>query len=545
MYVETGESGRSNLWIASTDGRERRQWTDGVWLDSSPRWSPDGERIAWISNRGGKRDLRIRKFDGGPEIVIQGGAAPAALGWSAEGDSIAFTAPVEHGVDAPWLPPAARPFFLRPEPTLQVFVAASTGGTARQISRAETGCRGEPSWTLDGKSVVASCDGAIFAIRVADGTARRLTTEAALYDSPVVSPDGGRIAFLRTDRKPQSYVTRKLWVMNADGGRARILSGALDRDATAPQWSSESRTVYFIADDRGATRVYAARNDGTVRPVEVPPGRLTGFSLADNGRAASVRSNANEGGDVVSFTVDSVSQPVTLAAPNERLLADREIGAVEEMAWQSDGHAIQGWLVKPPSFDPAKKYPLVVDVADAPRRMLGLEFALRAQVLAANGFVVLRANPRGSPGYGEDFGSLLRTRNPGDDFDDLARGVDAAVAKGSIDPQRVSITGGIVAAWALGHSTQFSKVIARRPMVDWFAAPGVNSWDDPELHARRSPISYAQNFRTPTLILAGDNDAQSEILYRALRAKGVEAAFVKLNGDPVLELETVIAWLKK
>ena len=119
--------------------------------------------------------------------------------------------------------------------------------------------------------------------------------------------------------------------MNADGSRARALSGSLDRDAADPQWSSESRTVYFLADDRGATHVYAARNDGTVRQATDKPERLRGFSLADNGRAASVRSSATEGGDVVTFTVDVVSQPVTLAAPNERLLADRDIGPVEEL----------------------------------------------------------------------------------------------------------------------------------------------------------------------------------------------------------------------
>ena len=130
------------------------------------------------------------------------------------------------------------------------------------MSHAKTGCLGEPSWSLDGKALIAVCDGAILSIRVADGVTKGLTKDEGIYESPIPSPDGGRIAYLFTEKKRQSYTVRKLWVMNADGSRARVLSGALDRDAAKPQWSSESRTVYFLADDRGATHVYAASHKG-------------------------------------------------------------------------------------------------------------------------------------------------------------------------------------------------------------------------------------------------------------------------------------------
>jgi acylaminoacyl-peptidase len=306
----------------------------------------------------------------------------------------------------------------------------------------------------------------------------------------------------------------------------------LDRDATAPQWSSESRTVYFIADDRGSTHVYAARNDGTVRQVTTKPERLTGFSLADNGRAASVRWSATEGGDVVSFTVDVATQPVTLAEPNGKLLADREIGAVEEIGWESAGNRVQGWLVKPAGFDAGKKYPLLVDVEDDPRRMCGVEFSLRAQALAAKGMLVLCGNPRGTPGYGEQFGDLLRTRNPGDDLDDLLRGVEAVVAKGFVDPQRVSLEGGLVAAWALGHAERFGRMVARKPVVIW---------------GERSPILAAGNFRTPTLILAPEGDGQAGLLWKALEGNRVAREWMRWTGerpgDRVAEVEAVAAWL--
>jgi acylaminoacyl-peptidase len=127
-------------------------------------------------------------------------------------------------------------------------------------------------------------------------------------------------------------------------------------------------------------------------------------------------------------------------------VAEREAGVTEEVQYASDGKTIQGWVVKPPGFDGARKYPLLLDIDDAPRRMCGPEFRWRGQWFAARGFVVLCANPRGTPGYGEEFGNLIRSRFPGDDFDDLMRGVDAVIARGFIDPERLAIRGGLLAA---------------------------------------------------------------------------------------------------
>ena len=544
VYVE-----QFNLWIASTDGRERRRWTEGAWRDWSPRWSPDGERIAWISDRVGKTRVRVRRLDAGPEIEV-GIEGAIAFSWSADGLYLAVVArPVTQTGGPAWAPASILPLLRRAETPAQVFVVPSGGGPARQVSRSTAGCADEPAWALDSKSLVAVCDGALVALGLDGKAARPLATEAGVYESPVFSPDGGRIAYLFTESKPQTYTLRKLWVMNADGSRARALSGSLDRDVASPQWSSESRTVYFIADDRGATHVYAGRNDGTVRQATNKVERLSGFSLSDTGRAVAIRSAANDGGSVLTFTVDVPTQPVTLADPNGRLLAEREIAAVEELAYESDGQRIQAWLVKPTGFDAARKYPMVVDVADDPRRMYGVEFSLRAQIFAARGFVVMRANPRGAPGYGEQFGHLLKTRYPGDDFDDLMRGVDAAIAKGYVDADRVSIVGGLVAAWAIGHTARFQRAVARRPIVDWAvdlsrAGPmGAMPWEDPDQYVKRSPLFAAGNFRTPTLILAAEHDAQADQLYRALGARKVPAEFVRWDGDPVVELEATLAWL--
>jgi len=540
----------SNLWVVSTNGQTRRRLTEGNWHDRSPRWSPDDRRIAWLSDRGGGTEVWVRKRESGPETqVTHAESAPASLAWSPDGDSIAFTALVPLRTDRPaWAPPALVPRLVRlREGYVQLFVVPAGGGAARQISHGDFNVTGEPAWMPDGRSILISRDGGeIDSIRISDGARTPLTREAGRHENPLPSPDGSKIAWLETEDKAQSYAVRKLRVMNADGSRARALSGALDRDAAWPQWSSDSRTVYFLADDRGATHVYAARNDGTVRQATSAAERLRDFSLADNGRAAAVRATASEAAAVYTFTVDRVSQSAVLAAPNEHLLAEREIARSQEVDYASDGNTVQGWVVKPPGFDAEKKYPLLLDIGGGRREMHGVDFSLRAQILAAGGFVVLRVNPRGTPGYGEVFGNLLPTRDPGDDFDDLMRGVDFVAAKGYVDPNRLAVAGGLVAAWAIGHTDRFRRAVIAHLSGERVGAP----WEDPEHYVTRWPVFFARSFRTPTLVLAGEADRESEELFRALQAKKVESALVRMGtamkpGERVVELEAILGWLRQ
>jgi acylaminoacyl-peptidase len=267
---------------------------------------------------------------------------------------------------------------------------------------------------------------------------------------------------------------------------------------------------------------------------------------------------------VTVFPVDVAGPPALVAAPAQSLLAERAIGRSGELQWTSGGQNIQGWLTYPPAFEASKKYPLMVDVEDAPRRMCGPEFQLRRQILAAAGYVVLCANPRGTPGYGEAFGNLIHSRYPGDDFDDLMRGVDAVVAKGFVDTHHLTLVGGLLAAWALGHTNRFSAVVARRPIADWVThvalAPdglahaaawmGAMPWEDPEQYTKHSPLSFAQNFQTPALIIGREHDTEAEQLYFALRARKVESELVRMRGPETpgqmaLELEATLAWFSR
>lgn len=569
-YVEewndqAADSVHANVWLASSNGRDRYAFTPGPWKDSSPRWSPDASRIAWISDRGSKPQIFVRRLnaDRDTQLTTQE-AGVRSLAWSPDGNFIAFVAPAPvKSEPASWAPPALLQRLIQPKAPdqEQIFLIGSGGGPPQQLSRGEFRQWSEPAWMPDGQTVVAIADhSAIYSIHRADGVMKQLTRDPGWYESPLPSPDGTKIVWLMTSTQPRNYSLRRLFVMNADGSRLRALAGAVELDATDPQWSNDSRTVYFLADDEGSTHILAAFNDGTVRQVTKRTERLRDFNMAPNGRAAVVRSTATEGGDVVTFAIDLPGGVATLAAPNEHLLAERTWEPPEEIHYQSAGKNVQAWLVKPPHFDASKPYPLLVDIQDSPRAMYGAEFQFRAQIFAARGYVVLCANPRGTPGYGETFGELLRSRYPGDDADDLVHGVDFVTSKGYIDTKRVAVAGGLVAAWLIGHTERFAAAVVDRPIVDWTAdvllSPdgahratywmGGWPWDDPEQYQKHSPVFFAPNFKTPTLVLAGQNDLESEELFGALKLRNVKTAMVRLGDNPkdrVLALESTLAWL--
>jgi len=542
VYVEEwndreADATYSNLWLVSTDGHERKRLTEAARRDRMPRWSPDGTRVAWVSGR----TIRVKAIGGaGESEVAEVQGEPVALSWSPDGKTLAFTMhPPE---------PETMPRMLTPKRSEVELLVVASGGDPRLVSR-DADLTDEPSWMPDGRTIVMARSGRIVAIRVADGVEKTLAEQPGRHRNPVVSPDGSKIAWLAADDRGRSYAVNKIWVMNADGNRARTLSGVLDRDATNPQWSSDSRTVYFLADDAGATRVYAAQNDGGLRQVTRAAERLRWFSLADNGRAVTVRSAATDAGNVTGFYVDRPSAMVPLATPNERLLAEREIAAAEEVRYESEGRQIQAWLLKPAGFERSKKYPAVVDLEDHPRGMYGGDFNLRDQLLAGRGFVVLCPNIKGTPGYGENFGESLRTRFPGDGQEDLIRAVEFLAGKEYIDPERVAISGALGAAWAIGHTDRFWRGVVwpmgfRDASLWLFPA----SWVDPSEYVKHLPVYFAQNFKTPTLVLADEEDAEARELYGALKERVAGSAMLQLGISPrerVADWVAVLDWLAR
>jgi acylaminoacyl-peptidase len=261
---------------------------------------------------------------------------------------------------------------------------------------------------------------------------------------------------------------------------------------------------------------------------------------------------------LVTLRVDLPGQARVLAAPNADWLGTREAGTVEAITWRSGDREIEGWITRPPGFDAGRKYPLVADFDDAPRRMCGAEFRLRTQILAAAGFVVLCANPRGTPGYGEAFGNLIRTGFPDDAFQDLMAGVEAVAARPYIDSKRVGIVGGLMAAWAVGHSDRFHAAVAVQPIMDFAldvataedgarraaAWMGGWPWANPDQYVKHSPVYAAGGGRTPTLVIADEHDGAAEVLCFAIRMRKGECVRIRAD-DAVSRMEATIAWLRR
>jgi acylaminoacyl-peptidase len=349
--------------------------------------------------------------------------------------------------------------------------------------------------------------------------------------------------------------------MNRDGSSPLQIIGSLDRDVTNIKWSSDNKGIYFQYDDKGNTWIAYSDLKGNVTKLTDNVGGLIfdrpyeggSFTVSSNGRFAFTHSGTDHPSDLASGSRVS-SEIMRITNVNDDLFKFKKIGKVEEFWYSSsfDKRSIQGWVVYPPDFDPAKKYPLILEIHGGPTDNYGFRFSTEMQLYAANGYVVLYTNPRGSTSYGEEFGNLIHHNYPGQDYDDLMSGVDALIGKGYIDENNLFVTGGsgggILSAWIVGHTNRFKAAVVAKPIVNWYSEalysdmsgyfykywfPGF-PWDYVEHYMKRSPISYVKNVKTPTMILTGENDyrtpiAEIEQYYTALKLNKVETAMVRIQ----------------
>jgi dipeptidyl aminopeptidase/acylaminoacyl peptidase len=608
----------SNLWMVSNDGKDNRPLTTGAFRDSSPRISPDGSRIAYLSNRSGKVQIHVRWLDGSQEAQITDlQQAPSNIEWSPDGKWIGYTARVPSKPDwsvhlpekpngAKWADPpivitklrwtADGQGILQPGYT-HVFAVPASGGAPKQITNGEYNHNGVFAWSADGKSIYAATSripdadyalegGDIYAYSVDDGSVKQLTDRKGPDTDPVPGPGGRKIAYIGHDWKFQSYTVNHLYVMDIDGKNSKNLTASLDRDVRSPHWSWDGKTIYFLVEDHGNTQLYSADPEsGAVKAVTTGVQQLgmggagEGFTLANNSMIATVRSTPNEPGDIVLLPGYRQAEPVRLTQVNDSLLSQYQLSPVEELTFDSfDGKNMQGWIIKPPNFDAAKKYPFILDIHGGPHAMDGVSFKHEFQIQAAHGYVVLYLNPRGSTGYGEEFGNIIHTHYPGDDYTDLMIGVDKMVEKGYIDPKKLCVTGGsgggLLTAWTIGHTDRFAAAVSQYPVTNWITQAGTADggythsalwmktlpWEDPKQFIEHSPIFFAKNFKTPTMVITGEADrrtpiAESEELYFALKAQKVPAVLVRVpdeshgirghNSHYIDKIEYILAWMEK
>jgi dipeptidyl aminopeptidase/acylaminoacyl peptidase len=362
------------------------------------------------------------------------------------------------------------------------------------------------------------------------------------------------VAYAGFDWSDDTYTASKLHVMGIDGSNARDISGGMDRSPEALKWAADNSGIYFTTEDRGTRNVWFASPQGG-KPRQVTQGNhlISLNSIGPGGLAAGVLSAPQKPGDVVTY---SLSRPEfkQLTNVNEDILQDVKLGDVEEIWYTSaDDYKIQGWIIKPPDFDPAKKYPMMLVIHGGPHAMYNVGFSFPWQEHAANGYVVLYTNPRGSTGYGSAFGNAIKHAYPSRDFDDLMAGVDASIAKGYIDTSRLFVFGcsggGVLTAWIVGHTDRFAAASSNCPVINWLSFGGTTDinvwgykrfakppWEDPGPPLKHSPLMYVGNVKTPTMLMTGVNDlrtpiSQTEEFYQALKLRKVPTAMVRFNDE--------------
>jgi dipeptidyl aminopeptidase/acylaminoacyl peptidase len=583
---------RGTIWLVGVDGKHARPLSSAL-SSGSPRWSPDGSRIAYIArDADGSSQLFMYWLESGASAAISNFTeSPNGLSWSPDGQWLAFTmaVPAERKplkVDLPEAPKGshwAEPPRLidrmvyradgegyLPNTFSQLYVISADGAAARQLTHGDFDAEGPPAFTADGKAVLFSsnrradadyepADGEIYRVELADDSLHALTDRRGPDEHPVPSPDGKHIAYIGFDDKHLGYQALQLYVMDGDGTHSRSLTTGLDRDAASPAWSNDGKELYFQYEDHGNGKIAVVDLAGKMRVVAdglggadvTRPYSGGSFSLAKNGRFAYMHAAPQAPPALATGT--SQKDVATFAALSDTLLSQRTLGKVEEISFDSsaDKRRIQGWIIQPPGFDPAKKYPLLLEIHGGPFAMYEPSFAAEMQLYAAAGYVVLYLNPRGSTGYGEEFANLIHHNYPDKDYDDLMSGLDSVVSRGYIDTQRLFVTGGsgggVLTAWIVGHTDRFRAAVVVKPVINWisFVLTGDMTnyfylywfegfpWDNVQAYWKRSPLAYVGNVHTPTMLITGEADyrtpsSEAEQFYQALKLRKVDTAMVRV-----------------
>lgn len=485
--------------------------------------------------------------------------------WIMNGDGSRQRFLVE-GSDARWSPTGDRILFMAKDDDdkPQIFVRWMSQYTAvSQVTR----CNGKPVspvWSPDSKQVVfdavrveselAYRQSKIYRINIADQDVTQLTLAEGHWSTPTVSHDGNKIVYLGFPASKATYVMNKIYMMDIDGGNPVLLAAELDRPTTGRQWwSADDKSVFFSARYDGYINVSKVDLRGKVSPVTSGRQVVRLDSVDSNmSRGVGVLSSFYEPGDVYSFNLSGRAEMTRLTKVNDDLLTGKTLGETEELWFEAeDGNKAHGWMIKPPGFDENKMYPLLMEIHGGPFGMYQGHFNFNYQVFAANGFVVLYTNPRGSTGYGEKFSQAIDHAYPSVDYLDLMAGVDAALDKGYIDEQRLYVGGcsggGVLTSWVIGYTDRFAAASVRCPVSNWVSFLGQTDipnfalsffekpfWEDPSDWLHHSPIMYVGNVKTPTLVMTGEQDlrtpmAQSEEYYAALQIAGVSSRLLRFN----------------
>lgn len=588
------DGNRSNMWMSNFDGTEMFPITTGNQSDYSPRLSPSKKRLLYLSTKDGKPQMYLRWLNNGAESQLTNlNHSPSNLSWSPDGNWIAFLMDVPFEtkplVNLPAKPEGANwetppkyidqmkfkadgAGFLK-NVRKQLFVLSVDGGTPRQLTYGEFEVNGTPEWSSNGNSILITsnrnqdremdpANTEIYEVLISTGKVTALTKRHGPDTNPKISPDGKSIAYLGRNENYDGYQVTHLYIMTRNGQSPKCVTCNFDRDVENIKWSKDGLGIYFQYDHEGNTKIAISDLNGKVTDLAKNVGGLSigrpysggQYSVSKNGKFAFTHSTPDHPADLA--TGDTKSKTINrLTRLNDDLFSHKKLGEVEEIWYESsfDQRKIQGWICKPPNFDPSKKYPLILEIHGGPFANYGDRFSAEVQLFAAAGYVVLYTNPRGSTSYGKEFGNLIHHNYPSQDYDDLISGVDAVIEKGYIDENNLMVTGGsgggVLTSWIVGKTNRFRAAVVAKPVINWYSFvlyadgpayfykywfPG-KPWDHMEHYMKRSPISLVGNVKTPTMLLTGEQDyrtpmGESEQYYAALKLNNVETALVRIQG---------------
>ena len=547
----------SDVWIIGADGTGGRRLTYASGTDNHPRWSPDGKRIAFLSDRDGRTTIHIMPVDGGEATrLFESPTALRDFEWSPDGSAIAFTRPDAQSEE--WLARVKARDDARVVGSgaqhVHLHLADVASGMTRQLTSGDYSVFGF-DWAPDGARIVidrapeGGLDGLyqtdLHVVRVGNGGSAPLVALPGLDRRARWSPDGTWIAFTSVGGTAHWIVEHDIYVVPAAGGTPRRLGGdAISRTPEDLQWSDDSSAVIAEVPFGLATRLVRLGLDGSVT-------MLTG--------ERAVHTDADFHGERSASIVQSLTTPPELHVEGRRITDHnsayraRELGETRVIHWKNpkDGREIDGLLTLPTGYRAGSRVPLLTFVHGGPASRfdfgylgyLGVLYAPHA--LAAEGFAVLRPNPRGTGGYGIDFRAANRSDWAGMDWLDVEAGIDKVIADGIADPERLGLMGwsygGYLASWALGHSDRFRAISIGAPVVDLLSFHGttdirgfIPSYFPAmplDLLRARSPLWHLRKTDTKVLIQHGESDdrvplSQGSMLYRVLDDLGVDVTMV-------------------